>query len=360
MNLTQRTREIVDNCRFCWMCRHVCPVGNVTGQERNNARARALAVSLVARGAQPLEDIVDNLYECTLCGACTNNCVTGWDPKVFVQEVKTEAALSGLMPAYISELLERYMRTGNVYGAEAVLPAGGAGDTAVFFGQDAACKSPGFCNKVMRLLAAAGEDPAVADCIDSGAALWFLTGKTRETQEAAKKCAALLSGYQTVVVYDPVDLAFMLHEYREWGIEVAAKLIGLGEYLLSLLQEGKLRVKKGRRVYTLQDSYAAARDLDDVTTGRTLIGRVGKNKEMLLHGKEANMAGSLLMHEYMPDVMEGIARARWREAVNTDCRTLVTCSPAEYVLLNMTAPEGCRAISLEELLLENMEETRWI
>ena len=77
MNLTQRTREIVDNCRFCWMCRHVCPVGNVTGQERNNARARALAVSLVARGAQPLEDIVDNLYECTLCGACTNNCVTG-------------------------------------------------------------------------------------------------------------------------------------------------------------------------------------------------------------------------------------------------------------------------------------------
>ena len=200
----------------------------------------------------------------------------------------------------------------------------------------------------------------MADCIDSGTALWFLTGKTRETQEAAKKCAALLSGYQTVVVYDPVDLAFMLHEYREWGIEVGAKLIGLGEYLLSLLQEDKLRVIKGRRVYTLQDSYAAARDLDHVTTGRTLNGRVGKNKEMLLHGKEANMAGSLLMHEYMPDVMEGIARARWREAVNTDCRTLVTCSPAEYVLLNMTAPEGCRAISLEELLLENMEETRWI
>ena len=38
MNITEKAKNIIDNCRFCWMCRHVCPIGNATGLERNTAR----------------------------------------------------------------------------------------------------------------------------------------------------------------------------------------------------------------------------------------------------------------------------------------------------------------------------------
>ena len=41
-----------DACRFCWMCRHLCPISNVTGKEINSARAKGLLVSLVKRGAE--------------------------------------------------------------------------------------------------------------------------------------------------------------------------------------------------------------------------------------------------------------------------------------------------------------------
>ena len=51
MNISEKSKEIMANCRFCWMCRHVCPIGNATGLERNTARARALGLSLVARDA---------------------------------------------------------------------------------------------------------------------------------------------------------------------------------------------------------------------------------------------------------------------------------------------------------------------
>ena len=98
MNITENAKNIIDNCRFCWMCRHVCPIGNATGLERNTARARAFGASMVVRGATDLAEIADNLYECSLCGACTNNCVTGFDPKVFIQQFKTELAPEGLMP----------------------------------------------------------------------------------------------------------------------------------------------------------------------------------------------------------------------------------------------------------------------
>ena len=87
MLISQKSKETIDACRFCWMCRHVCPIGNATGQERNTARARALTLSLVERGAVRLSDVVDNVWECALCGGCTNNCMTGWDPVRFTKEV---------------------------------------------------------------------------------------------------------------------------------------------------------------------------------------------------------------------------------------------------------------------------------
>ena len=85
MNFSQKAKEHIDSCRFCWMCHHVCPVGNATGLERNTARARALGLSLVARGAvEYSEDIINNVYECTLCGGFFKDCGKRWGPVKFV------------------------------------------------------------------------------------------------------------------------------------------------------------------------------------------------------------------------------------------------------------------------------------
>ena len=77
MELSAKAREHIESCRFCWMCHHVCPIGIATGLERNTARARALGLSLVAREAVEYSaDIIDNVYECSLCGGCMTDCVT--------------------------------------------------------------------------------------------------------------------------------------------------------------------------------------------------------------------------------------------------------------------------------------------
>ena len=149
------------------MCRHVCPIGNATGQERNTSRARALSLSLVTRGgAQFSPDMADNIYECALCGGCTNNCVTGWDPIIFTKEARREAALDGLLPAYISKLVENLNDTGNVYGETSLdsalaqeigtLPKNS--DTLLFLGQDARCKSPENAINAIKLLKKAHVD----------------------------------------------------------------------------------------------------------------------------------------------------------------------------------------------------------
>ncbi len=358
MNITENAKNIIDNCRFCWMCRHVCPIGNATGLERNTARARAFGASMVVRGATELKEIADNLYECSLCGACTNNCVTGFDPKVFIQELKTELAPEGLLPSYIRELLERYMQSGNVYGEKIseTLEALYCDDGDAFFlaGMDTMIKAPECVKNALSLLSRSGICSAFSGNQDTGSALHFLIGKTEETRAAAISFASFANRYKTVIVYDPVDLAFLKHECREWGIEISAELISFNEYLLALLKNGHLTVNKGDREYTLQDHYAYARDLDDVTSGRELISAVGVSRDMLLCGKETNLAGHLIMAEYMPDVIRNVALKRWENALNMECKTLVTESPAEYVCLKATCPEGCSVLSIEEMLLQNI------
>ncbi len=339
------------------MCRHICPIGNATGHERCTARARSFAISMVARGATELSEVADNIYECSLCGACTNNCVTGFDPKVFVQEVKREVVLAGLTPDYIMKLLRKYTDSTNVYGKEISEElkalATREGDTLFLAGIDDVLTAPECVKDALTLVG--GAAPVAFDpTIDTGFSLWFLTGKTLETQEAAKRCASILNGYKTVIVYEPIDLALLRHEYKEWGIEVTAELISFNDYLLSLIKSGKIKVKKGTNVYSLQDNFAYARDLDDSESGRELISLVGESRDMLLIGKEANLAGHSVMNEYMPEVMKLVVRDRWTNARNMDCTTLVTESAAEYLALSAAAPEGMRAITIEQMILENM------
>ena len=256
------------------------------------------------------------------------------------------------------KLIETYSECGNVYGMKAPESLSAyyktGSDTLFFAGQDAFFKAPEALAEAFKLMKLAGVEPDFTEQQDSGAAIWFLAGKTEETRMAAKKLADVLNTYKTVIVYDPVDLKLMLHEYKEWGIDVTAKLVSFNEYVLSLIEDGKIKVKKSEREYSLQDNYAYSRDLDDSESGRSLIEKVGKIREMLLIKKEANLGGMLIMSEYMPAVIEAVAKNRWLDATNMGVTTLVTENPAEYVALKATAPKGCRAISVEEMILENI------
>ena len=153
--MNELCKKHVDSCRFCWMCRHICPIGNATGLERNNARARALGLSLVNRGVFDISDVADTLYECALCGACTKECVTGWDPVMFTKAARLDAALAGKLPAKIAQLTANAVETGNAYGQKApdaalaaAFAAHAAGtDTLFFLGADARYRAGGVAAK---------------------------------------------------------------------------------------------------------------------------------------------------------------------------------------------------------------------
>lgn len=357
MLISQKSKETIDSCRFCWMCRHLCPVGNATGQERNTPRARALGLSLVERGAEPLSSMADNIYECSLCGACTNDCATGWDPVKFTKEVRLELALNGETPEYIGKLIDNILETGNIYGfteysnelKDEIKTLQNA-DTLLFLGRDAIYKSPQSAINAIKLLKAAGVNFTVLeDEPDSGYALDFLIGAADETKKLMQETAEQLN-FKTIIAYDPADAKVFLREYKEWGIELKGEVKTFTSFIAELISNGKLNVKKSDKTYTVQDSAILARDLEETEPIREILNSCGNVNEMLVNRKDTVIAGNLIMNEYMPKVMADVAKSRIINAKNMNAEIVVTESPAEYELLKAVGEIEIK--SVEEVVLQ--------
>jgi Fe-S oxidoreductase len=145
---TKTTGHIVDpvqtteDCRFCWMCRHICPVGHVTASETLTPHGWGLTIASVKRGTLTWDaDSVDVLYKCADCGLCRTHCITDRPLPDAIAAARAELADAGLAPAIVYDIDEMLKRWGNPYGppppdasaaeaASASTPAGSGAATA--------------------------------------------------------------------------------------------------------------------------------------------------------------------------------------------------------------------------------------
>lgn len=354
MQFTTKSKEHIDACRFCWMCHHVCPIGIATGLERNSVRARAMSLSLVARDAiDYTDDIIDNVYECSLCGGCMTDCVTGWDPVMFTKEARLGAALDGKLPEYIMTMVGNVLEKGNIYGETNFdkIPEIKGNDTLLFLGENTRAK--GCAKAALELLDKAGvKADVLKDEPNSGYSLDFMIGAANETKTVMESCAKRLNEYKTVVCYDPCDAKVMKREYKEWGIDLSAKVVTFTELVASLIKDGKLTPKKGDGVYTVQDSPLLARDLEETQPVRDILSACGSLNEMLLNRQYTMLASNYIMAVYMPEVMKKTAECRLVNAKNVNAKILVTTSTAEYNELSSINPDGMEILKLEEAVLK--------
>ncbi len=361
MIMSENGKKHVDSCRFCWMCHHICPVGNATGQERSTPRARALGISLVNREAIELDEIMDNIYECATCGACVHVCVTGWDPVMFAKETRLEAAMEGKLPEYINALVDNCLNTGNAYGktsmcdklVNAVNEKSAKTDTVLWLGSDT--RFGGMCKqgvKAIEVLKKAGVNFTVlADEPDSGTQLDFLIGAANETKEQMAKAAAVMNGFKTVVVYDPADAKAIKQTYKEYGIEVSANVVTYTAFLANLVSNGALKGSNTGKEVVFQDPFQLSRDLGETEEARTVVSAFATLKEMLLNRDETVWAGNILMAQYLPEVIKKIAERRIFNAKSIGAKAMVTASVSEYAALKAIEQSDVEILSLEDLIL---------
>ena len=359
MIMNEKCKQHVDSCRFCWMCHHICPIGNATGQERNTARARALGISLVNREAIDLSEIMDNIFECCTCGACVHDCVTGWDPVMFTKETRLQAALEGKLPEYIMPLVANCIETGNAYGKteicdelkKAIAAHSDKKDTLLLLGVDAKFMVCQQAKKAINVLEKANVEFSVLENEPaSGAQLDFLIGAANETKEQMSALAKVLDEYKSVVVYDPNDAKAIKQLYKEYGIETKANVVTYTSFVAGLLKDGKLEAKGSDKAVVFQDPYQLSRDLEETEEAREIITSYAVLGEMLLNRAETVWAGNILMAQYMPEIVKKVAERRIFNAKSIGADTIVTACVSEYASLKNVAKD-VEILSIEDLIL---------
>lgn len=364
---SEKAVKTFEGCRFCPMCRHLCPVGLKTGSENNTPRAKALFANYVARGMEYSAEMASDMYECCLCYACAADCESGYEPPLFIREARTLAAVEGLVPANVQKLVDNLAATGNVFGlpaAERLAAVGDAvkglpakADTLLYLGAAACYKTPEIAAALASLLKKAGVSFTVlADEPSSGAELGDLIGFVDDVRAVSAKCAAAINatGAKEIVVLDPLAARVFKQQYPEWGVVLNGTVATATAFVAGLLRDGKLKPRQAKLAATFQDDSTLTRELDETEAPREIMAALGVSvKEMFLNRKRVKNGGTLLLNEYSPRLTALTGEGRWADALRAKVPTLLTASPDVLYVLKKTKPEEMELRDLFVLLNDN-------
>ena len=348
--ISQNALHHAEKCRFCWMCRHLCPIQHQTGKELNTPRAKGLLLSMVNKGAQVFDkDMAEAMYECVLCDACTNDCATGYQPPLFIREARTEAVVNELAPAAVMELIDKALESGNVYGVQKPSFGQEGTDVLVYIGDVAAIKVPEMAKNLLAVLAKAGVSAKVlADEPSSGMMLADLMGYTQEVADQAKACAeAINAAGLPLVVLDSYDAEIMKQRYAQWGCQITAEVVTATEFVAKLIADGKLASKTGKGLAACHDDDRLARTFYEFAPIRQLAKAAGYElTEMFNKEKLAKSCGSAVALAYMEAITKKIAAGRWDDLKRTESKIMLTASPQAYLCLSTAIPENMELVDL--------------
>ena len=356
--ISQNAMLHAEKCRYCFMCRHLCPVQLQTGKEINTPRAKGLVLSMVNKGTEVFDkDMAQTMYECMLCDACVNDCATGYQPPIYIREARTEAVANDLAPEAVMNLIANIEATGNIYGVEKPSFAQDGTDVLVYVGEVAACKTPQMAKSLLKLLAKAGVSAKVLDKEPaSGVMLADLAGYVDEVTQQARACADAINaaGLPTVVVLDSYDAEIIKQQYPQWGCEVSANVVTATEFVAGLYASGKLTAKAPTgTLAACHDDDRLARTFHEFEPIRALAAAAGFELcEMFNTERLAKSCGSAVALEYMPNITVKVADGRWSDLLRTKARTMVTANPQSFLCLSQATPADCTLVDLYTALAD--------
>ncbi len=324
---------VINACRFCFMCRHLSAVGNVTCRECDTPRGRALIADTVRMRPEALgnADFVKTVYEADLSGANRFHCVNHYDEVGLVLALRRDIVAAGHAPAAVAALAGELASTSD-WTIE------GQGDV-LYFLDPCTAETPEIAKAFKKL---AGKIRTIkGGCI--GKALATL-GYAADAARAAAGFAAAVkkSGAKTLVLSNPAACDALINDYPIEGVKVMHSAAFLAEQGL------EFRGKAGKVAYIESDflkNYLRNTDAQHELLDRLGAKRVaiGTNAEESYSGGE----GAVVLHKLAPALAAGlVAYVKARLPART---RVVTSSPYTRRAL---ADAGVNIVSIEELAAE--------
>ncbi len=344
MNLyIEKHTEAIDNCRFCWMCRHVCTQGKVTSNEVHTARALGLLLASINRGINDYNlETAEILFQCCQCGYCKEWCVSSYDAPAFVRAGRVDAIKLGFIPQPVQAVIESLDTYGHPFGSkinshgsqtktgsEIITDGKPNCRTLLYLGAFARYLRPEVGKAAISLLKKLGVDFTLLENEPNSGYYYYNLGFIEKGEKQSKKVVDAFKngGYKTVVVISPADYYIMTNEYDKKLLEDAGiKITPLVSLISSLDIKPMIKPVKPSDYLKLayNDSSYLARYMNITDEPRNVLKAVFGDKLRELHwnGKLAKSSGSGLLLTY-PEMALNIARKLLSEVREEGVSTLV-------------------------------------
>jgi Fe-S oxidoreductase len=342
----------IDACRCCFMCRHVCTLGVVSGKESDTPRGRGIILFKILKGHSDYsEELVDAIYRCCLCGLCETWCKADCSPPTAVLEARREIVAQGRAPAPVAEIRARILNCGNPFGLpakqrfqaiDAVDGVQERPEVLYYVGCDAAYRQPEVANAFLRILRACGVRVSLLrDEHSTGKAL-LLLGYYDDARATAQSLIAKIRGTscKTIVTTCPSSFDAMTRDYPALGLDLTGiEVLHATSYLNRLAAQNRIPGLSARlaKVTLLDDTYLG-RHHGIVDEPRRVLQRIPQLTlhEMAWSRELAYSCGEpggvfRLLH---PDLSVRLARRVLYEAARSDAEVLATSCPIAKGILS--------------------------
>lgn len=353
----------VENCRYCLMCRHNCPVGHVTRLETLTPHGWGLLIASEQRGlVQWNAETIDILYQCADCGNCRSHCVTDQPLPEAIAAARATIVAQGLAPSAVSQLSHHLQQWENPYQAQPPQPIQQQGEVALFVGDEAVYLWPSAVAAAVQLLQTAGVQPVL---IGRGRNSGFLASSLGLQETAVSLAHNNLTELQNsaatlLLTLSPGDAFTFCQLYPErLGVSVMVPVQELTTWLVQQWEQGKVAFKTAEPPtrYTYVDPTHASRLPQRHNAPRTLLQAVYHSTpiELFFRQERTHPSGNTPLQFTNPALNKTLILSRLADAQQRGAGLLITEDPGTLYHLNQYAANlGLHLQGLYELLAQNL------
>jgi heterodisulfide reductase subunit D len=348
-------------CAYCGYCRSVCPTYDRVGWESCSPRGRIQLTSSLLAGKPLPAEYVKRLYQCTLCGHCTQVCSTRIDLRRFWLAARGEAVDRQLAPPGLDIAAGNVSGTGNVYGYPNAERAGWVEymddapedlyqrDLAevVYFVGCSTSFSPRvqrIAEAFVRVMTAAGVNFSILGEGEVCCGFPLLAAGMRDQAEDLVESNLQRfreTGATTAVFTCPACRMMWQEEYAPYLSGV--RMLHSTELLADLVAAGRLSLKRADRLVTYHDPCDLARNGGVYEPPRRLLAAIPGVHLVEAHDRRerglcCGGGGDLEMVD--PDLMGRVAARTVAKLASTGAQTIVTACPQCVRTLSRGVEEG--------------------
>lgn len=340
-----RLEDALASCNRCGLCHGVSPLLEVQKLESSTARGKIkLARCLVQGELEASGTLVDRIYECLMCGHCSNVCPAGIRVEEIMHSTRRRLASSGKLPKAVRSLVSNIELNGNIYGKSIEDQDLRRSELVYFPGCVSSLRYRRIVDATMRCISRVGLKASILEGVCCGAPAWA-AGFAETYDQISERLKSILEGRE-VVTGCPQCYYFL--KCNRIQVQHVTQLYA------ELLHSQRVRFPKPMEsTVTYSDPCYLARFTNIVDEPRSLIAAIPKLRlvEMRSNRKNTRCCGNglELVQTSYPELAGEVAFGRLGEALEVGARTVVTSCPHCYLTLKSTARDRGLRIAVKDL-----------